>query len=186
MLKSIILSGYRPHELGIFNESHPGVEIIKRAIREQLLLLLTEGLEWVIISGQQGVETWGADVVFELQQEYDIKLGIITPFLNQQERWNDAKKEKYDMMIMQADFVDSATKKPYEAPWQFIEKDKFLIRNTSGALLVYDEEQEASPKFLKRLIKAHAETTDYAFYEINAYDLQLLAEQIQEEKWQDY
>ena len=51
MLKSIILSGYRPHELGIFNEAHPGVEIIKRAIGEQLLLLLAEGLEWVIISG---------------------------------------------------------------------------------------------------------------------------------------
>ena len=94
MPKSIILSGYRPHELGIFNDSHLGVAIIKRAIREQLIRLIEGGLEWVVISGQQGVETWGADVVFELQQEYDIKLGIITPFLNQQERWNDAKKEK--------------------------------------------------------------------------------------------
>ncbi|GAA3327349.1 hypothetical protein GCM10020331_066930 [Ectobacillus funiculus] len=48
---------------------------------------LEEGLEWVLISGQLGVELWTAEVVFELQMEYpDLKLAVFTPFLEQEEK----------------------------------------------------------------------------------------------------
>ena len=69
VIKSIYVSGYRPHELGIFNNRHPGLPIIKRAITERLEQLLEASLEWVIISGQPGVETWTAEVVIELKKE---------------------------------------------------------------------------------------------------------------------
>ena len=82
--------------------------------------------------------------------------------------------------------MTSVTKRPYEAPWQFIEKDKFIIDNTDAALLVYDEENEGSPKYVQRLIKAYQETHDYYdLLTINAYDLQTVAEDIQSEAYWD-
>lgn len=182
-MKTIFITGYKPHELGIFNDTHPGVQIIKRAIENQLRHLLDDGLEWVVISGQPGIETWAVQVVLELKKEFsELKYSIITPFLEQEKNWNEHKQTAYLHIIQQADFVTSVTKRPYEAPWQFIEKDKFIIHHTDGALLIYDEENEGSPKYVQKLIRTYQETHDY--YElltINAYDLQMVAEDIQSE-----
>ena len=54
-MKSLYITGYRPHELGIFNDKHPGVAIIKAAIENQLRPLIEDGLEWVIISENEVV-----------------------------------------------------------------------------------------------------------------------------------
>ncbi|HEY9582539.1 MAG TPA: SLOG family protein, partial [Savagea sp.] len=90
MVKRLVVTGYRPHELGIFNETHPGVAIIKEALRQQLLAQLDEGLEWVIVSGQLGVEAWTCDVVRELKEEYThLKYAVLLPFQGQEERWNE-------------------------------------------------------------------------------------------------
>ncbi|MBG9691511.1 DUF1273 domain-containing protein [Lysinibacillus sphaericus] len=184
MLTRIMITGYKPHELGIFNDKHPGIGIIKKALENRLRLLLDEGLEWVIISGQQGVESWSAEVVWTLKKEFPhLKYAVITPFLEQEKNWQDPKKEKYQTIIARADFVTSITKKPYEAPWQFIEKDKFIIQNTDGLLLIYDEENEGSPKYIKRLAEKFMESHDYSLLTINAYDLQMIAEEIQQQDW---
>lgn len=179
-----IVTGYKPHELGIFNDKHPGIAIIKKALEENLRRLIDEGLEWVILSGQQGVETWAAEVIIDLKKEFpSLKYAIITPFLEQEKNWNELKQEKYHYITSKADFTTSVTKKPYEAPWQFIEKDKFNIMNTDGILLVYDEENEGSPKYIKRLAMKYAENHDYEILTITAYDLQIIAEEIQRSDW---
>lgn len=183
-MKSIYVTGYRTHELGIFNDKHPGIPIIKKALKDQLTMLCEDGLEWVIVSGQLGVEHWATEVVLELKEQYpSLKYSIITPFLEQEKNWNDQKKEKYALMTMQADFVTSVTKRPYEAPWQFTEKDKFIIQNTDGMLLIYDEENEGSPKYVKRLVEKYKESNEYTLLQINAYDLQLVAEELQQQNW---
>ena len=181
-MKSLYITGYRPHELGIFNDKHPGVPIIKKALENQLRILIEDGLEWIVISGQQGVETWAAQVVLELKNEYPaIKYSIITAFLEQEKNWNEHKQETYMHIVRKADFVTSVTKRPYEAPWQFIEKDKFIIDNTDAALLVYDEENEGSPKYVLHLIQKYMEQHDeYELLMINAYDLQMVAEEMQQ------
>ena len=179
-MKSIFITGYRPHELGIFNDQHPGVAIIKKAIESQLRMLLDDGLEWVIVSGQQGIETWAIDVVRDLKVEFEhLKYSVITPFLEQEKNWNELKQFKYQEMITHADYVTAVTQRPYEAPWQFIEKDKFIISNTDGMLLIYDEENEASPKYVLRLVEKFQEKNDYHLIKINAYDLQVIAEEMQ-------
>ena len=184
MLTRIMITGYKPHELGIFNDKHLGISIIKKALENRLRLLLDEGLEWVIISGQQGVESWSAEVVWTLKKEFPhLKYAVITPFLEQEKNWQDHKKEQYQTIMARADFVTSITKKPYEAPWQFIEKDKFIIQNTDGLLLIYDEENEGSPKYIKRLAEKFMESHDYSLLTINAYDLQIIAEEIQQQDW---
>ncbi len=185
ILKRLVVTGYKPHELGIFDDKHPGVRFIKKALENRLVALLDDGLEWVIISGQLGIEAWAAEVVIDLKKEYtDLKYAVITPFTDQEKNWNDMKKEKYHTLIAKADYHTSLTKRPYEAPWQFIEKDKFFMRNSDGILIVYDEENDGSPKFVKKAAEKYAERSDYQVLTISADDLQVIAEEEQMNEWQ--
>lgn len=184
MIQSLYVSGYRPHELCIFKEKHPGIQIIKKAIENELRSLIEDGLEWVIVSGQLGVEIWTAEVVIELKNEFpQLKYSVITPFLDIEKNWNEQRQQQYAYIISQADFVTSITKKPYEAPWQFVEKDKFIIQNTDALLLVYDEEHEGSPKYLKRLVEKYMERNPYELFVITSYDLQIIAEELERAEW---
>ncbi|MGO0060607.1 SLOG family protein [Brevibacillus fluminis] len=182
MVKRLFVSGYKAHELGIFNEKNPGLAIIKKALKRELIRLLEEELEWVIISGQLGVEMWAAETVLELKKEYPhLKLAVITPFLNQEEKWKEETQDYYRTIVMQADYLNSVYQTPYEGVWQLKEKDKFLLSHSDGILLVYDEENEGSPKFLSKLAARKAEMGEYQLVRINAYDLQTIAEEQQQE-----
>lgn len=183
-MKRVVVTGYKQHELGIFDNSHPGIKIIKKALRSQLLALLSEGLEWVIVSGQLGVEMWTTEVIIDLQEQYpELKYAVISPFLDQSQNWNEMNQEKYEAMLIHADYSVSLTSKPYEAPWQFSEKDKFLIRNSDGMILVYDEENEGSPKFIKKLVQQYMENNAYKLLTITADDLNFIAEEQQLNEW---
>ena len=184
MLKRLVVTGYKQHELGIFDEKNPGIRFIKKALENRFRALLDEGLEWVILSGQLGVETWAAEVVLEMKEEFpELKYAVLTPFLDQEKRWNETKQENYRMLIEQADFHRNLTSKPYEAPWQFIEKNKFFLRNSDGILIVYDEETDGSPKFIKKEAERYAEKSDYQVLTISGDDLRVVAEEEQMKEW---
>ncbi len=183
-MKRVVVTGYKQHELGIFDDKHPGIPIIKKALKSQLIALIPEGLEWIIVSGQLGVELWATEIVLELQEEYPIlKYAVLTPFQDQSQNWNDVNKDKYEAMIIHADYHVSLTSTPYEAPWQFSEKDKFLIRNSDGMVLVYDPENEGSPKFIRKLVERYMEKNDYQLFTITADDLNFIAEEERQNEW---
>jgi uncharacterized phage-like protein YoqJ len=181
LVKVAAVSGYKPFELGIFKQNHPSVEYIKKALRKSIESLLEQGLEWVIISGGLGTELWAAEVVYELRDSgfVDLKLGVITPFLNQEESWSEQNKEWYESILMEADFIDSITKRPYEKPWQFRMKNQFFVEKSDVLLLFYDEDKEGSPKYLYETAKLYQGDHDYPIYMIQFYDLQMLVEEEQ-------
>ncbi|RDU36394.1 hypothetical protein DRW41_12720 [Neobacillus piezotolerans] len=152
MTKVVAVSGYKPFEIGIFKKDHPSADYIRAAFKKELLVMAEAGLEWVLISGQLGAELWAAEAVFELQESYpEIKLAVITPFLNQEEKWNEGNKEWYESILLGAEFVDSVTKKNYESPVQFRLKNQFFINKSDALLLLYDPEKEGSPKFIYKM-----------------------------------
>lgn len=82
-----------------------------------------------------------------------------------------------------ADYFASLTDREYEAPWQFIARDKFIVKNTDGILLIYDEEVEGSPKYIKRYVEKYKENANYDMLKISMYDLQLIAEEMERSEW---
>ncbi|RSD26544.1 DUF1273 domain-containing protein [Mesobacillus subterraneus] len=180
MAKIAAISGYKPFELGIFQHDHPAAEYIKIAIKKSLLPLIDEGLEWVMISGQLGVELWAGEAVLDLQEEFpDLKLSVFTPFLNQEEAWKEANKEWYESVLAGADHVDSITRKPYENPWQFKLKNQFFVEKSDVMILLYDPEKEGSPKFIYETAKKQHESSNYELKLITLYDLQEVVEEEQ-------
>lgn len=183
MIKVLAITGYKPFELGVFDAKHPGITYIKKAIEKHLISLLDDGLEWVLLSGQLGVELWAGEVVLDLQMRYsDLKLAVITPFLEQEEKWNEANKELYEFIVSQADYTNSVTHKKYENPAQFKLKNHFFIDKSDGLLIVYDEELVGSPQYMYRHAQAECEKSNYQLLIINSYDLQAIAE---EEQYQE-
>lgn len=178
MAKVLAISGYKASELGIFQKNHPAALYIKTALKKELIAMMDEGLEWVLISGQLGVELWAAEAVFDLQTEYpELKLAVITPFLGQEANWNEQNKEWYESVLSGADFIDSVTKKGYENPQQFRLKNQFFIEKSDAMLLVYDREKEGSPKYLYELAEQYQRTSTYPVHLITFYDLQMIVDE---------
>lgn len=172
-MKVITVSGYKSTELGIYNENHEGIRYIKKIIKQHIASFIDNGLEWVIISGQLGVELWTAEVVFELQHDFpQLKIAIFTPYLLQEENWNELNKEKYQKIISNVNHLDSITKKKYEAPYQLALKNQFLIDKSDGLLLLYDEEKEGTPKYLLQEARKKEKNSTFNIYLINFQDVQ--------------
>lgn len=180
MRKVLAISGYKPFELGIFKQDHPAVKYIKTALKKALIPMVEDGLEWVLISGQLGAELWAAEVVFDLQDDYpELKLAVITPFLDQEASWNENNKEWYESVLARADFVDSVTKRGYEKPWQFRLKNQFFIEKSDALLLLYDPDKEGSPRYMYSMAGKYQEKQDYQVEIITFYDLQMIVEEEQ-------
>nr|WP_038535791.1 DUF1273 domain-containing protein [Neobacillus sedimentimangrovi] len=178
MIKVLAISGYKPYELGIFKNNDPSVYYIKAAFKKALLSKLDEGLEWILISGQLGAELWAAEVVLDLKVQYpDLKLAVITPFLEQEASWNENNREWYHTVLAQADFVNSVTKKKYENPWQFHLKNQFMIEKSDGLLLLYDQDKEGTPKYIFEFGLKYQEKNEYPIDLITFYDLQMIVEE---------
>ena len=172
---SVLVVGYKAFELGIFDEKDLRLKMIKTAIRRDMIYLLENGMKWLIFTGNLGFESWVLDVAKELQEEYDLQLATIFLFENQGENWNEANQEKLDR-FKKVDFVKFAYPK-YENPSQFREYNQFLLENTDGAYLFYDEENETKLKYLYQKIK---ENEQYAIKKLTFDDLNKIAENFSE------
>ncbi|WP_087973508.1 SLOG family protein [Oceanobacillus rekensis] len=175
-MKILTVSGYKSMELGIFKENDPRVTFIKSAIEKRLIGFIEEGLEWVLISGQMGVEMWTAEMIFDLQENYDIQLGVFPPFENQDNRWPDNLKEKYEELLMLADFYQPLYKGDYKGPYQFKAKNKWFIEKSDGCLLLMDEEFPGGNRYFYDAAKAADK--DYPIFIITPADLDDAVEEI--------
>jgi uncharacterized phage-like protein YoqJ len=175
-MKILTVSGYKSMELGIFKENDPRVTFIKATIEKRLIGFIEEGLEWVLISGQMGVEMWTAEVIFDLQENYDIQLGLFPPFENQDNRWPDNLKEKYEELLMLADFYKPLYQGDYKGAYQFKAKNQWFIDKSDGCLLLMDEEFPGSNKYL--FDAAKATDKEYQIFIITPSDLDDAVEEI--------
>lgn len=183
-MKTVYVTGYKSFELNIFKEDIPEVTYLKAFIKHKLEQYLDEGLEWVLIQGQIGIELWTAEVVIELRESYpDLKLGIITPFYGHTSKWNEQNQAKYNKIVQEADFLESVHHTEYEGPHQFKQTDQFMLDHSDMSLLIYDEEQEGSPKFFKRMLVDFMKKTNYTC-DIVAFDE--LTEFINDLQWEQY
>lgn len=167
-MKIVTVTGYKPMELGIFSEDDERIQFIKRAIEKKLVAKLDEGLEWVIVSGQMGVEMWTAQVALGLKKEYDLQVGIVPPFENQQKRWPEPLQLAYQDLTMAVDFFDHIYQGDYKGPFQFRAKDEWYFEKTDGCIVLIDEDNLGSVQYF---YKAASERENYPVELITPFDI---------------
>ncbi len=178
-VRTLVVTGYKPMEIGIFKQQDDKVSFIKETIKRRLVTYIDEGLEWVLVSGQMGVELWTAEVVLDLKDEdYAVNLGVIPPFENQQERWPEDLQMIYEEVTMTADFYQPVYNKGYEAPYQFKARDQFLIEHSDACLVLYNEETEGSPRFFLNMAEKAVEKGNYQILYITPFDLEETVEEM--------
>ncbi|TCT25533.1 putative phage-like protein YoqJ [Melghiribacillus thermohalophilus] len=178
-MKVLTITGYKPHEIGIFHMKDPKIQVIKHHIRQRLQAYMEEGLEWVLISGQAGIELWAAEVVIAIPS---LKLAVIPPFQHQEAVWKEAWQEKYHSIIQQADFFRPLVQKGYESPHQFRQKDQWLISKSDGCLVIYDDQLEGSPKYFIQQLEKMKPHSGYIDERITFLNLEEAARELSEQE----
>ena len=149
-MNSLLVTGYKPYELGILSAKDPRLPIIKEAIRQDLRRFLEEGVKWLVFTGNLGFEAWVLEVAKEMQKDYELQLATIFMFENQGENWNEANQEIL-ARFKQVDFVKYAYPH-YVSPGQLKEYNQFLLGNVEGAYIFYDPENETKLNYLYRMM----------------------------------
>lgn len=172
-MKRVYISGYRSYELGVFKEDDPKIKIIKNVIKKNIVQLIEEGLEWIMLGGNLGVEMWACDVCIELKEDYpELSLAAIFPFEGFGEQWNEKNQTQLMKLKTHADFCEATSHKPYETPQQLRNHTQFLLSHTDGALLIYDEEYPGKTSYLHKDIKKLQEQGNYELWQVTMDDLQ--------------
>ncbi|WP_188205985.1 SLOG family protein [Alkalibacillus aidingensis] len=179
-IKSIAITGYKPHELNIFKEKDTKIDVIKEALKKKLLPLLEDGLEWVVISGQPGVETWAFDVIQSLKENYSVKIAVIPPFSNQEKVWKEDKQLRYQQLLNGADFSKPLSEKEYVSPKQYQTKNRWMVEKTDGCLILFEEEHGGSPKFFYQTALTYQDHHLYEIIVLDAFELDEVARDLQE------
>ncbi|SER12162.1 Uncharacterized SPBc2 prophage-derived protein YoqJ [Gracilibacillus ureilyticus] len=180
MIKVLAITGNKPNELTITGEKDERIGYIKKALKKKLIMFIDNGLEWVITTGQLGIELWASEVVCELKEEYSIKLGIFPPFLEYSSRWPEIYKEKLEQVMLEADFSQPLYNQPYKGPYQFINKDNWLIQKSDACLILGDEDYPGTVGFFLDKAKKAVEVQQYQIYWITPFDLEEIVKEEQE------
>ncbi|MBB5174514.1 SLOG family protein [Texcoconibacillus texcoconensis] len=160
----LAVTGYKPHEIGIQSNNHPQLPFLKRAVKKKLAAVIDDlGVEWVVVSGQMGVELWAAEALLDMKSDLNVKLAVLKPFYHQDERWPDEWKVYYESVCQRADYTDTISKRPYDSPAQLRMKNEFIIEKTDGLLVLYDEWTPGSPSYY---IEAAEKKAEYKMYDI--------------------
>ncbi|MDG5788481.1 SLOG family protein [Evansella sp. AB-P1] len=186
MYKVLAVSGYKPHELGIFNEKHDHLPYLKYAIKKKLQQLIESyDIQWIITSGQPGVELWAAEATIQLKNEYNhLKLSTLAPFYEQEERWSDPVKELYRSIWEKSDYKDYITKRKYDNPMQLRQKNQFIIEKSDAFLVLFDEYTEGSPTYYLTYAKKKGDAMDYPIIYLTPDEIEeVIRESINNNNW---
>ena len=150
-MHTALILGYSSFDLGLFNEKDIRLKIIKKAIRRDLEKMADEGLKWLVFTGTLGFEHWVLEVARDMKDDFGFQLATIFDFETHGENWNEGNQVKLSE-FKQVDFVKYAYPN-YEHKGQLRDYQLFLLENTDGAYLLYDEENETKLKIFYELMK---------------------------------
>ena len=174
-MTTALILGYSAFDLGFFNDKDVRIKIIKQAIRRDLERLAEEGVTWLVFTGILGFEYWVLEVARDMKADYGFQLATVFDFETHGSNWNEANQAKL-AAFKQADFVKYAYP-TYQNPSQFRDYNQFVIQNTDGAYLFYDEEQETKLKYLYQEMKKQEQ---YFIKKLTFDDLNEVAENFSE------
>jgi len=150
-MHTALVLGYSSFDLGLFNDKDIRLKIIKKAIRRDLEKMADEGLKWLVFTGTLGFEHWVLEVARDMKDDFGFQLATIFDFETHGENWNEGNRVKLSG-FKQVDFVKYAYPN-YEHKGQLRDYQTFLLENTDGAYLFYDEENETKLRFFYELMK---------------------------------
>lgn len=180
MAKIMAVTGYKSYELNVRSANDQRIDYIKYALRQRIVNFIENGGEWILTSGQLGVELWTCEIVDELKQEYDIKYAIIPPFNNQDKKWSEHDRELYQKLIHLADYYAPLYNADYIGPYQFEARNKWLIDKSDRCLVLVESDYPGSVQYFLEEARKYSDIHDYPIEYITSFDLNEILNESQE------
>lgn len=177
------VSGYRSYELGIFGTESTKLKILKKALSDNLVQLLDEGMDWLITGAQLGTEQWAISVAHELQSTYpELQTAVMLPFSDFGKNWNEANQTALALVRSQATFSAAITERPYHSVQQLRQYQQFMLTHTDRALFIYDSQAPGKVQYDIQAIEQWQAQHDYPLRVIDFDELQETANNLAAEQ----
>ncbi len=140
-------TGHRPQSLPCgFNEMHPACLKIKYQLRRLIRGLIDKKNVTHFISGAAlGVDTWAAEIVLELKEEYpNITLEAAVPCCSQADRWNKKSQERYNQLLSLCDKV-TLVQERYTADCM-MKRNMYMVDNSEYVIAVWNGKPSGTGK----------------------------------------
>ena len=100
----VSFTGHRPEKLPYFSEDDPMCVQLKERLKNRITRLIEDGAEEFCSGMALGVDTWAAEIVLELKEDYpQIRLTAVIPCPEQAIRWRDEDKARYQSILDRCD-----------------------------------------------------------------------------------
>lgn len=101
VLRTCCFTGHRPNKFPWgYDESDPRCIHYKQQLRDIIVNLYKDGINWFIVGGAVGFDTWAAEIIIDLKKEHkDIILEVAIPCRTQDSLWPKKSKDRYKNII---------------------------------------------------------------------------------------
>lgn len=139
--KCCAFTGHRPHKFPWkYDETDSRCMALKAALSRQIMVLAEAGVTDYYCGGADGVDCWAASAVLNLREKnLAMRLHCILPYKGQADEWNDFAKERYYLILEQADSIEYVSNE-YNSSCM-LERNRRLVDAAGLLLAVYKGER---------------------------------------------
>jgi len=125
-------TGPRPEKLGDINIGWLLLEL-NAEIRRTVL----DGFDTFYVGMSRGIDMAAARLVLNMKKEHrNIKLHCALPFEGQQNKWNRQDRKEYDLLLKQADKVETVSMTANTGA--YLARNQFMVDRSDRLIAVYD------------------------------------------------
>lgn len=133
----VSFTGHRPEKLPFFSEEDPMCAELKERLKKLIRKLINDGAEEFFSGMALGVDTWAAELVLELKNDYpNIKLTAVIPCPEQADRWSAEQQERYRSILKRCD--KTITTSPSYTRGCMMKRNRALVELCDVLVAVFD------------------------------------------------
>lgn len=133
----VSFTGYRPEKLPFFGEDDPLCVDLKKRLNDQIRSLIKNGAEDFFSGMALGVDTWAAEAVLQLKDEFpQIRLNAVIPCPEQSDKWSVENRCRYNSILEQCS--KKITISPQYSRGCMLKRNKALVELCDVLVAVFD------------------------------------------------
>lgn len=131
-------TGHRPKSFPWkYNETAFDCILLKEVLAAQIKALTDRGVTDFLSGMAQGTDLWCSQIILDLKKKNPVlKLHCILPYKGQADKWSALAREKYNVILEQADSVDYVSRTYYDGC--MIDRNHRLVESAGLLLAVYN------------------------------------------------
>jgi uncharacterized phage-like protein YoqJ len=113
---------------------------LKSKIEQSITQAIQDGFTHFITGMAEGVDTWAAEILLDLRDNYGEKITIeaAIPCLNQPALWGALSQDRYYKILDKMDKKEIIDGRPLCRKESFIFRNRYMVNNSDRVIAVYD------------------------------------------------